>query len=112
MVPQQPRPRPWGAVLGVGSPLALSQTTPRPRPFPSAVPGVEAPPVRGLLEPGADLISAGQLLVRHIWRRWPGATFQECWQHLGLLLGPPAPPPAPARAAAPGFPGPSRLLLA
>lgn len=34
VVPQQPRPRPWGAVLGVGSPLALSQTTPRPRPFP------------------------------------------------------------------------------
>lgn len=45
--------------------------------------------MRGSPEPGADLISRGQLCAVHIWRRAapppppparPGVTFQECWQ--------------------------------
>lgn len=50
--------------------------------------------MRGSPEPGADLISRGQLFAMHIWQRagavppppaWPGVTFQECWQCLAHL---------------------------
>lgn len=61
--------------------------------------------MRGSPEPGADLISRGQLFVKHIWQRaaavsrglpapppvrpplppQPGVTFQECWQRLSHL---------------------------
>lgn len=50
--------------------------------------------MRGSPEPGADLISRGQLFAVHIWQRAaappppparPGVTFQECWQRLAHL---------------------------
>lgn len=52
--------------------------------------------MRGSPEPGADLISRGQLCGKHMWQRAgpypadcpapkPGVTFQECWQRLSHL---------------------------
>lgn len=50
--------------------------------------------MRGSPEPGADLISRGQLFAVHIWQRAAAVpppprpacvTFQECWQRLAHL---------------------------
>lgn len=79
--------------------------------------------MRGSPEPGADLISRGQLRALHIWRRAappppprrPGVTFQECWQRRAHLERVSGGSRRPLRrlargwggAAPPGFPGSS-----
>ena len=91
--------------------------------------------MRGSPEPGADLISRGQLFVKHIWQRaaavsrgLPARPRRPSRPSLALpsrnagsasriwraFLGQPAPPPAPGPglgvgAAPPGFPGSSLL---
>lgn len=78
--------------------------------------------MRGLLEPGADLISRGQLCavhILHIWRRAEPPPLPPAWRYLpGMLAaqhasgarfwGQPAPPPAPGPRAG-GGPRPARI---
>lgn len=77
------------------------------------------PCVRGLPEPGADLISRGQLCAVHIWRRAEPPPLPPAWRYLpGMLAaqhasgarfwGQPAPPPAPGPGAG-GGPRPARI---
>lgn len=83
--------------------------------------------MRGSPEPGADLISRGQLFVVHIWQRAAAVpppprpacvTFQECWQRLPHLERVSGGSRRPLRrlsrtrgGAPPGFPGSSLLWL-
>lgn len=82
-------------------------------------PGGGGPCVRGLPEPGADLISRGQLCAVHIWRRAEPPPLPPAWRYLpGMLAaqhasgarfwGQPAPPPAPGPGAG-GGPRPARI---
>ena len=87
--------------------------------------------MRGSPEPGADLISWGQLFVKHIWQRagphpadcpppppslaLPSRNAGSASRIWSVFLGQPAPPPAPGPglgvgATPPGFPGSSLLL--
>lgn len=87
---------PWGAGSGPaprrGGWARLAAPAPGSGHGASRVEAAGVRGVRGAPEPGADLVSRGQLFAVHIWQRAaapaparPGVTFQECWQRLAHL---------------------------